>query len=70
MTNGPVGGPRPDVTLAREGPVATDRACYVVVDGATITWRRLEYEFEKTAAKIDQIAQLDAALAARLKEGI
>jgi predicted phosphodiesterase len=47
-----------------------NRACYVVVDGQKITWRRLEYDFEKTAGKIDQIAQLDAALAARLKEGI
>jgi len=47
-----------------------NRASYVVVDDATITWRRLEYDFEKTAAKIEAIAQLDAALAARLKEGI
>jgi len=46
------------------------RASYVVVDGDTVTWRRLEYDYEKTAAKIDSIAQLDAALAARLKEGI
>ena len=27
-----------------------NRACYVIVDGTTISWRRLEYEFEKTAA--------------------
>jgi diadenosine tetraphosphatase ApaH/serine/threonine PP2A family protein phosphatase len=49
-----------------------NRACYVIVDGdpPTITWRRLEYDFEKTAGKIDAIAQLDPALAARLKEGI
>lgn len=47
-----------------------NRSCYVVVDGDTISWRRLEYDFEKTAAKIDAIAQLDSALAARLKEGI
>jgi diadenosine tetraphosphatase ApaH/serine/threonine PP2A family protein phosphatase len=46
------------------------RASYVVVDGETITWRRLEYDFEKTAAKIEGIALLDSALAARLKEGI
>ena len=47
-----------------------NRASYVVVDDTKITWRRLEYDFEKTAAKIEAIAQLDAALAARLKEGI
>ena len=46
------------------------RASYVVVDDNTITWRRLEYDFEKTAAKIEGIALLDSALAARLKEGI
>ncbi len=47
-----------------------NRACYVVVDGDTITWRRVEYDIEKTVARMEQIAQLDAALAARLKEGI
>ena len=46
------------------------RASYVVVDDTTVTWRRLEYDFEKTAAKIEGIALLDTALAARLKEGI
>ena len=46
------------------------RACYVVVDGDTISWRRVEYDVEKTVARMDSIAQLDAALSARLKEGI
>ena len=46
------------------------RASYVVVDDNTVTWRRLEYDFEKTASKIEGIALLDTALAARLKEGI
>jgi diadenosine tetraphosphatase ApaH/serine/threonine PP2A family protein phosphatase len=47
-----------------------NRACYVVVDGETVTWRRVEYDIEKTVARMEQIAQLDAALSARLKEGI
>ncbi len=46
------------------------RACYVVVDDNTVTWRRLEYDIEKTVNAMEAIAQLDAALAARLKEGI
>jgi len=46
------------------------RACYVVVDDGTVTWRRLEYDIEKTVNAMEAIAQLDAALAARLKEGI
>jgi diadenosine tetraphosphatase ApaH/serine/threonine PP2A family protein phosphatase len=47
-----------------------NRACYVVVDGETVNWRRVEYDVPTTVAKIDAIAQLDAALGARLKEGI
>lgn len=47
-----------------------NRSCYVIVDGDTITWRRVEYDIEKTVARMEQIAQLDAALSARLKEGI
>lgn len=47
-----------------------NRACYVVVDGDQVTWRRVEYDIEKTVARMEQIAQLDAALSARLKEGI
>lgn len=47
-----------------------NRACYVIVDGDKITWRRVTYDIEKTVASMEQIAQLDAALSARLKEGI
>ena len=43
---------------------------YVVVDDGTVTWRRLEYDIAKTVDAMEAIAQLDAALAARLKEGI
>ena len=47
-----------------------NRACYVVVDGNTVKWRRVEYDIERTTKIMDSIAQLDQALAARLKEGI
>ena len=47
-----------------------NRACYVVVDGDTVSWRRVEYDIDKVVARMEQIAQLDAALSARLKEGI
>jgi predicted phosphodiesterase len=47
-----------------------NRSCYVVVDGDTVTWRRVEYDVDKVVARMEQIAQLDAALSARLKEGI
>lgn len=47
-----------------------NRACYVVVDGNKISWRRVEYDITKTVTQMEAIAQLDAALAARLKEGI
>jgi len=47
-----------------------NRSSYVVVDDGVIRWRRVEYEFEKTAEKIERVPQLDNALGARLKEGI
>lgn len=46
------------------------RACYVVVDGDKVRWRRVEYDFMKTIDKIERIAQLDNALGSRLKEGM
>jgi diadenosine tetraphosphatase ApaH/serine/threonine PP2A family protein phosphatase len=45
------------------------RACYVVVDGTTITYRRVEYPFEKTMEKIMLVAELDNYLGQRLCEG-
>ena len=45
------------------------RACYVVVDGDTITWRRVEYDVEQTAAKIASIVNLHPSLGDRLKVG-
>ncbi|MBL4848407.1 MAG: metallophosphoesterase family protein [Planctomycetes bacterium] len=47
-----------------------NRACYVIVDGSTVKWRRCEYNIERTTKVMDSIAQLDQALSARLKEGI
>jgi diadenosine tetraphosphatase ApaH/serine/threonine PP2A family protein phosphatase len=45
------------------------RACYVTFDGDTIVWRRVEYDFGITAAKIYEIPALDKFLADRLREG-
>ena len=45
------------------------RACYVVVDDEHVRWRRVEYDYEKTAAKIDAVSGLDPILGARLKVG-
>jgi len=46
-----------------------NRACYAVVDDSTIHWRRVAYDFEKTAAKIDAVSELEPALANRIKIG-
>ena len=45
------------------------RACYVVVDDETVTFHRVAYDIEKTAAKIHAIADLDNSLGDRLLEG-
>lgn len=45
------------------------RACYVVVDGGTVHWRRVEYDIEQTIARIAQIRELDVSLGERLREG-
>jgi len=42
------------------------RACYVLLDGDKIIFRRVEYPFRETAAKIKAIPQLNPALAYRL----
>ena len=46
-----------------------NRACYLVVDGQDIEWRRLEYDYEKTAKKIRSIGQLDDRNGERLQYG-
>lgn len=45
------------------------RACYVLLNGETLTFRRVEYEVEKTRAKIHAIPELDRYLGDRLLEG-
>lgn len=45
------------------------RACYATFDGDTIVWRRVEYDYGVTAAKIYEIPALDKFLADRLREG-
>lgn len=51
----------------RDGDV---RACYAVYDGQTVTFRRVPYDFKKTARKIKRIKRLPNALGARLSMGI
>lgn len=45
------------------------RACYVLFDGETITYRRIEYDARKTRDKIYGIPDLDKYLGDRLLEG-
>lgn len=43
------------------------RACYVIVDGTEIIYRRVEYDVEKTIAKIYEIDELNNFLGDRLR---
>lgn len=45
------------------------RACYVLLDGETVNYRRIEYDYETTIKKIYQIPELDNFLGDRLREG-
>jgi len=45
------------------------RACYVLFDGSTIIWQRLEYDCEATARKIHAIPSLDSFSGDRLLRG-
>jgi predicted phosphodiesterase len=45
------------------------RACYVLLDGQTIQYRRVTYDIEQTIAKIYKIPELDNFLGDRLREG-
>lgn len=45
------------------------RACYVVLEDHTVNFRRVEYDFEKTNAKIEVIEDLDNYLGLRLRTG-
>ncbi len=45
------------------------RACYVVLEDEVVRFRRVEYPFEKTIAKIYEIPELDNFLGDRLRDG-
>ncbi len=45
------------------------RSCYVILEGNIVTFRRVEYDFEKTIAKIDLVFDLDNYLGIRLRSG-
>jgi predicted phosphodiesterase len=45
------------------------RSCYVLLDGNTIHFRRVEYDVETTIGKIREIDELDDFLADRLRGG-
>ena len=61
-------------TLVNVGSVgqprdADPRACYVVLDGKQLIYRRVEYDVEKTIRKIYEIPELDNFLGDRLRQG-
>jgi predicted phosphodiesterase len=45
------------------------RAVFVTVDGDEIRYHRVQYNVEKTAAKIEQCGAIDPSIADRLREG-
>jgi predicted phosphodiesterase len=45
------------------------RACYVLLDGNTVHFRRVEYDVARTVAKIKEIDELDPFLGDRLRDG-
>lgn len=45
------------------------RACYVILDGDLVQFRRIEYPFEETIAKIYNVPELDNFLGDRLRDG-
>ena len=45
------------------------RSCYVVLEDDVVRFRRVEYPFEKTIAKIYEIPELDNFLGDRLRDG-
>jgi diadenosine tetraphosphatase ApaH/serine/threonine PP2A family protein phosphatase len=45
------------------------RACYILLDGETVRYRRVEYDIEATIRKIHEIPDLDDFLGDRLRDG-
>jgi len=46
------------------------RACYVIVNGAMIEWRRVEYDLQTTISKIEGMTRKTPHLADRLLRGV
>lgn len=46
------------------------RACYLVVEGDSVVWRRVTYDVQATVGRIHANPVLDPALAVRLKKGV
>ena len=64
----------PQKTLINVGSVGQprngdSRSSYVVVDGSTVTFKRVEYDWEATRRKIYDIPELDNFLGDRLGDG-
>ncbi len=45
------------------------RCCYVLFDGETVRFRRVEYDLEAAIGKIHAVAELDRVLGDRLRDG-
>jgi diadenosine tetraphosphatase ApaH/serine/threonine PP2A family protein phosphatase len=45
------------------------RSCYVILEDSFVTFRRVEYDVNKTAQRIYDIPELDRFLGDRLKDG-
>jgi diadenosine tetraphosphatase ApaH/serine/threonine PP2A family protein phosphatase len=45
------------------------RACYILLDGDTIRYRRVEYDIDKTVSKIYAVPELENFLGDRLRDG-
>jgi len=45
------------------------RSCYVVLEDGVVRFRRVEYPFDKTIAKIYDVPDLDNFLGDRLRDG-
>lgn len=46
------------------------RACYLIQRGSRLEWRRISYDLEVTAQKIEAIVELNDLFARRLREGV
>lgn len=65
---------RDEKTMVNVGSVGQPRdgdprACYVIIDGDALTFRRIEYNIDATAQKIYNIPNLDNMLGDRLRSG-